>query len=197
MKNIKDCLSLFVIIGFLTFAIASSDDATTTTESETTESVSDTKIEKSFWEYDSFVDEFGDATNEGFLYNSEVINGSFSNSATDDSKLYVNFLISDDGSIAIQLHEYRNPNLVKAYSKDYYSVKIKDEDGEIHSLSAFMRKNSDRIEFKNNKKLHNLLLTGKSLTFSIKEKDSLTSYKFKLENHGDEYSRQFDGDKIK
>ena len=47
---------------------------------------------KNSWQIDYYVDDFGDKTDEGFVYKT-VKNGKFSNSATNGSDLVVKFLI--------------------------------------------------------------------------------------------------------
>ncbi|PZX55923.1 hypothetical protein LV84_02285 [Algoriphagus ratkowskyi] len=135
------------------------------------------------WRVGHYVDEFGESTKQGFITNSSYIQGVFSNTATQDSKLNVNFLINSSSKIYIQLYEYAGNNPVKAYSAENYSVLVQDNDGERLKLRA--TNYSDRLGFEtsDSKKLHNALLKGGSLKFKIYEIDSpTTEYEFTIQN---------------
>ncbi|MCL1484540.1 MAG: hypothetical protein MH208_09340 [Marinobacter sp.] len=58
------------------------------------------------WRVGHYVDEFGEPTKLGYINNSSHIEGVFSNTATQDSNLNVNFLITSPSKISIQLYEY-------------------------------------------------------------------------------------------
>lgn len=115
-----------------------------------------------------YVDEFNEPTTKGYITNKEWIKGSFSNSATQDSKLNVRFLISESSKIAIKLFEYAGNNPVKASSRGTkYRVLIQDNEGNRNSLKAVNY--SDRLVFDEDNSLiiHNALLKG-GMLMSIK-----------------------------
>lgn len=97
------------------------------------------------WTLEYYVDEFDEPTDEAFLY-AKNISGTFSNSATTDSNLYVE-LVLDKENFGIFLYEYGR-NLVKNNSANYvdeYSVTMKTSDGTKHSLSGTLYCGDDRV----------------------------------------------------
>lgn len=135
------------------------------------------------WFVSFYVDDFGEPTKEGYIRNLSLIKGSFSNSATQDSKLNVKFLISSSTDISIMLYEYAGNNPVKAYSPDKYSVLIQDKDGERLKLVA--TNYSDRLSFSKSasKKIHNYFMKGGTIKFRIYEIDTpTTEYSFSIKN---------------
>ena len=115
MKNIKIWVILFVILSaLLYFLVIKSDDSIDykytvfnnksinidqplVNEQPTNEPISD-------WNTDYFSDEFGDVTNNKFMF--ALVDGTFSNSATNNSYLSVQITINKDKKIGIFLHEY-------------------------------------------------------------------------------------------
>jgi len=135
------------------------------------------------WRIRYFVDEFGEPTKQGYITNSSSIKGSFSNTATENSDLNVDFLISKSSDISIQLYEYAGNNPVKAYSIEMYHVYIQDKDGERFTLIATNR--SDRLGFdeSGSRQVHKILLKGGLIKFRIVEFDtSTTQYQFNIQN---------------
>lgn len=135
------------------------------------------------WAVQHYVNDFGDETEKGYITNGEVIVGTFSNSATQDSPLLVKFLIDADKSINIKLFEYASNNPVKAYGSEGYSVKVKDKDGSMYRLQA-TNYESDRmtLDKASAKRLNAALLKGGKLLFVISEDDSPTEYRFTIDN---------------
>lgn len=135
------------------------------------------------WRIGHYVDEFGEATKKGYITNTDYIKGTFSNSATQNSDLNVNFLISNASDISIQLYEYAGDNPVKAYSSDLYHVNIQDKDGNRVLLTATNR--SDRLSFdqSGSRQVHKILLKGGLIKFRIEEFETSTSqYQFNIQN---------------
>jgi cell division septum initiation protein DivIVA len=135
------------------------------------------------WRVGYYVDEFGESTKEGYITNSSLIKGVFSNTATQDSRLNVKFLISGSLEISIQLYEYADNNPVKAYSTENYRVLVQDKNGERLKLRA--QNYSDRLTLNNSnsRKLHKALLSGGSVKFKIYEIDTpTTEYEFTILN---------------
>ncbi len=127
------------------------------------------------WEIGHFVDEFGERTTEKYIANSEPITGTFSNTATQDSPLLVNILITDTRHVAILLYEYARNNPVKASSREYYRVFVKDSSGNRLSMTA--ENNSDRLRFDGDigEEIHSALLKGGTIEFRISEFSRPTS----------------------
>ena len=135
------------------------------------------------WKVSRYVDEFGEPTKKGYVTNTLPIVGTFSNSATQDSRLHVSFLISNPSDISIKLYEYAGNNPVKGYSSQTYSVKVKDSKGQKYGLSAVNY--SDRLSFDNrdSKKVHRILMAGGQIQFWIMEDNTpTTQYQFAIEN---------------
>ena len=138
------------------------------------------KKKKSKWEIKYYVDEFGDRTENGYVYR-VIDDGFFSNSATSNSKLSVKFLI-EPNELTIMLLEYGS-NYVKGSKKrpDNYEVALKISDQKY----LFKAKNySDRLTFDNKSSSEIIELIDKNdqIKFYIEEISdySKTSYKFNL-----------------
>ena len=141
------------------------------------------------WIIKSFVDEFKDKTDSKYLTTKERISGKFSNSATQNSKLAVSILIqkgeNDDSSpiISMFLYEYAGNNPVKVYSKESYTILVKDKNNEKTTLYASNYSDRLTLDMANSLKLHNILKLGGKVKFLIKEdKNSITNYSFEIKN---------------
>ena len=135
------------------------------------------------WSVGHYVDEFGEPTKEGYISNTDYIEGTFSNTATQNSNLNVTFLITNSSKISFQLFEYAKNNPVKAYSTDTYKVMIQDKDGKRYNLIA--ENYSDRISFNSysSKQVHSILLKGGSIKFKVIENETpTTQYEFTISN---------------
>lgn len=136
------------------------------------------------WSIHYYVDEFGESTNKGYITNTSFISGTFSNSATQDSKLNVRFLISDSSNISIKLFEYADSNPVKPWSgSDSYNAIIQDKDGNRLKLKAI--NSSDRLRFnkKSSRRIHNALIKGGNVKMRIYEyNNKSTNYLFSIQN---------------
>lgn len=135
------------------------------------------------WDIRYYVDDFGEPTKSGYITTKNNIKGYFSNTATQDSKLNVRFLITDRKNISFKLFEYAGNNPVKSYSTDTYLVQVQDKDGSRFKLEA--NNYSDRLSFDklDSETLHKILVKGGSIKFRIIEKKTpTTQYKFSLDN---------------
>lgn len=135
------------------------------------------------WSVQYYVDEFGEPTKEGYIQNTELIRGTFSNTATQNSALDIKFLITSINDINIMLYEYAHNNPVKAYSAENYQVLIQDKDGNRVKLIA--TNYSDRLNFDKtaSKKFHSILMKGGSIKFKIYQIDTpTTEYDFTVNN---------------
>mgnify|MGYP001347003215 CR=1 FL=1 len=133
------------------------------------------------WTVRYYVDEFGDPTSQGYISNTNLISGTFSNSATQNSDLNVRFLISNSSDISIKLFEYARKNPVKAYSAEDYRVRIRDKDGK--KLDLIATNYSDRLSFNksDSRRVHNALIKGGYLKFNIYEMDTpINEYNFNI-----------------
>lgn len=82
--------------------------------------------EKKFgiWKISYYVDDFGDYTKDG--YAKTICDGTFSNSATTNDRLAVQFLV-DKSNIRIQLHEYAGIHPIKGEGLIKFKAKGMDE----------------------------------------------------------------------
>lgn len=133
------------------------------------------------WSVRYYVDEFGEKTKQGYITNSLSIKGAFSNTATQDSRLNVDFLITNSSKVSFQLYEYAGNNPVKAYSSESYRVLIQDKNGNRYKFTA--TNYSDRLQFDKttSRKVHNILMKGGSIKFKVVEIDTpTTEYEFTI-----------------
>ena len=89
------------------------------------------------WTHKYFVDEFGDKTEDSYIVS--TCTGTFSNSATSNSKLSVNCMVEIEDSvprIRFNLFEYGN-RMVKDFGGQNIVVKIKLSDGTIESFKLY------------------------------------------------------------
>lgn len=143
------------------------------------------------WSVRFYVDDFGEPTKQGYITNTNSIYGVFSNTATQNSDLKVDLLITNSSDISIQLYEYAHNNPVKAISSDSYTVLVQDKDGGRLSLTAVNY--SDRLSFNTtaSRKLHAVLLKGGTIKFHVKEIETpTTKYEFSISN-ADWYENAF------
>lgn len=100
------------------------------------------------WDKGYYVDDFGDKTNSGFV--SQTIQGLFSNSATEGSRLRVKIFIND-GDLKLEnpwfrFYEYDGNNPVKGtFSKNTMSCRIKDENNQIYRFEMGQGQGSDHM----------------------------------------------------
>ena len=95
------------------------------------------------WMMGEYVDEFKEKTGERYFTNTHRIEGTFSNSATEDSKLEVDLLVDLKG-FHIQLYEYGN-NLLKSSRYRVFKIIIQDKDGQRYDTAGVMNSGADRM----------------------------------------------------
>lgn len=84
------------------------------------------KFESAF-EKKYFVDDFGDPTDQKYIL--QTIDGSFSNSATDNSPAYIKLIYSGGNKLRFDMHEY-NPGSKAHYSSyERYKIRLKSDSG--------------------------------------------------------------------
>lgn len=139
------------------------------------------------WKINYFVDDFGEPTDEGYITTEQPIYGTFSNTATQDSRLRVRFIIAGKKSVAIKLFEYDGNNPVKGY-EDSYKVLVQDKDGNRYELYA-SNYDSDRLTFSSygsnsdSEKFHKILMKGGNVKVRIIDRDrTSTQYNFTVNN---------------
>ena len=137
------------------------------------------------WKIKYYVDEFNNPTTEGYITTKEYVKGTFNNSATTNSLLYVIWLIDKD-DVAIKLAEYGSNVVKSSYDTTYYSIVMLDPDGKKVSMTGTMYKGGDRIYIDTSYESTVLeaLKRNSSVTFKITEKGKYASsdYLFKMED---------------
>ena len=144
------------------------------------------------WEVAHYIDKFKMPTDEAYIRNTHLLCGTFSNTATNNSKLCVRFLIDKD-DIAFMLYEYGDNQVKNGYSSDNedYDIYILDASGVQHKFWGYIRPNGDRIfiddETYNFRETSadflNILKQGGQIHFYIEESDrSSTQYNFTIDD---------------
>jgi hypothetical protein len=131
------------------------------------------------WKKNFYVDDFGDKTTDS--YDSMTASGTFSNSATQDSKaLYV--FIKSDKTITIKVYEYES-NLATSTSGTFEQVKIKTPSGVVVIDEAFFTKQGSLFFSKEQFVSLNEAISESGdyvMIFSRSGKYSTSSYKLKF-----------------
>ena len=159
---------------------------------------------KSSWSVKYFLDDFGDEDkNEPYVGQEYFSEGTFSNTATAGSKVYASIIV-EDHLVSLFLYEYgRNPVVNNSsYNDDEYEVKFKDADGNVTDCFGISYPKTDRIWLVNdtgvtNAKNHTDYFTlddsskilalfnkDQELSVSVKEKNGLSAYAFKMDTTG-------------
>lgn len=147
-------------------ALQSQVEQISTSEEKSVENDTDNSNAKDegYWVIRSFTDKFGDSTNDKYITNNDYIEGTFSNSATTNSKLNVVLAIekgSTKGKITISLYEYGD-QLVKnsnSYSKNDNNYAVFFKTGSTEWLcKGIMTAGNDRIVIDSESDDHDYLL---------------------------------------
>ena len=152
----------------------------------TTDSGTCTRCGKSFqkeiWQQNYYVDEFNNPTNQAYIKNKTYFIGSFSNSATNNSKLYA-YLLIDKDDVAIKMWEYGS-YLVKGTSTTSYNITILDDNDGKHYTSGTIYKNGDRIYFSDSNFIISLIKQNEKLKIYLVENSQYgykSTYLFEVE----------------
>ena len=164
--------------------ISTTDAITTTTTTTTTTITTTTTAPKAkTWEKRYYVDEFDEPTDEWYIYCS--FSGTFSNSATNDSRLSGNILI-DSTDISIMLYEYNRNQVKNVYSRDKsYTIVVRSAGGDKATFKGTIYSKGDRIFINSSQEasMKNWLKKSGTLKFYIYETDnSVTNYLFEVES---------------
>lgn len=132
------------------------------------------------WVLKYYVDEFDQPTESAYITYSDLLVGTFSNSATSDSSLYAKMLI--DQSIAIMLYEYGNSQ-VTSYSDTDYNIIMRDSSGNKTPIAGTMYENGDRIFIDSlyQDVVLDTLSSGDEISFYVEESEHpITNYLFTI-----------------
>ena len=166
----------------------------------------------SSWKFDYYVDDFKNKTDTAYVKQSNnFTKGNFSNSATNYSPAYAEFLVNRD-SIYLELYEYNSYFPVTASSSDKAHIKIQTDDGNVIDLGSFgFTFNNKRILINNKillisslmtnpvKQLFEAFVTSPTVKMRIEVKSSFGSssiYNFSIPTNGFEemYHNAFIGE---
>ena len=143
------------------------------------------------WQVSYFVDDFGEPTKDGYITNKQFIKGSFSNTATEDSKLNVRLLTLSETNIHIMLYEYAGNNPVKASSRVTYTLLVQDKDGNRLELKAGHRSDRLILQVEASSGVHQALMKGGEVRFRIIENGNRTNqYSFDISD-ADRYDNAY------
>ena len=153
--------------------------------------------ESKMWVLSYYEDEFKEPTDECYITNSKYFEGTFSNTATTDSKLYVQIL-ADKSRFSIKLLEH-GKNIVENSSASQavnYTITVKYDDGEKSKIYADMQPGEDKITMDSpyGYYLASKLKENESISFYICEsKRTTTNYLFTVtsDNFEELYDEQF------
>lgn len=147
-------------------------DNTEETEADTTED--------NTWEMRYYVDEFNEPTDDAFVTNTGLLEGTFSNSATTNSLLQGFFRIEKD-MVSMQLFEYGEYRVTNPYSKlKQFGVTVLDQDKNKKTYYGAMVSDGTVLFLYDTSSLNscsnfiNLLKKGGTIKISIDDYDGST-----------------------
>lgn len=136
------------------------------------------------WIIRNYVDHFGDPTSENYLTTKYRIIGTFSNTATTNSKLGVVVLVDDD-SFAFDIYEYNDNIVENYYSKTRtYQIEVKRPNGSKITLTGKMYSKSSRLfldEKDEMQLIHYFKNNFGEYKFFISNKDDMTTWSFSVD----------------
>lgn len=144
-----------------------------------------TETPAGIWSVNYYVDDFQQPTDEWYITTNSTFSGTFSNSATTNSKLEVQVL-ADAEDIAFFLYEYGRSQVKNPSSNyvDEYDITMRTADGTDHSLSGTVYCGGDRlmIEGTDMDTVLAAMKDGGTISFHIVESErTTTTYLFSLE----------------
>lgn len=118
------------------------------------------------WTISSYVDQFGDPTNEKHILTNRL--GTFSNSATSNSDLYVRILVDKD-AIGIFLHEYNVSRPAEGVVGSM-TINLKNSDGKTLTVHSYSNWNhSGGIKIQKDRVMHDYTKLKNFLASSVGE----------------------------
>ena len=156
---------------------------------------SDAPSTKGLWSLNYYVDNFNQPTDQWYISTDDYFSGTFSNSATTDSKLLTIAAVDFEGNISFFLWEYGR-NQVKNSSErtvDEYNITMRTPDGTDHELTGTIYCGGDRL-FIDDAYVNDVLtaMQGEgTISFYIVQADrTTTTYLFSIEadNFGSVYA---------
>lgn len=152
--------------------------------------------DKGDWVMKYYVDKFGKETDQPFLTTSHLISGTFSNSATRNSKLLVHLLYDTNNGLAFEFYQYGSSPYSASFRTESYSVSIEDGKGKQHDypFGAVINEGSFRFEVlraysrvknKQAEEVLRYLMDGGTVKFLLETTDhSNQSFRFDVDADG-------------
>ena len=142
-------------------------------------------VDFSKWEVSYYVDNFNQPTNEWYITNKYQVTGTFSNSATTDSKLEV-IAVIDPAHISFVLYEYGSSQVKNSSSYSYklYNITILDDSNNQHAMTGTIYLNGDRLAIDDpyyNEFIQILSNSSKIRVFIENQERTINKYLFDLE----------------
>ena len=175
MKTIK-VIGIALICSFAMMSCSSLDEWAETAPAKPKQdaiisaiNATDNNVEGDFWKIMNFVDDFGDTTDEVYLTTETDLSGTFSNSATTNSKLTAQILVPYK-KVHLFMQEYGSLPVKGSIFKIRYKIIAKMADGTTEDWGSAWNY-SDRIIFnsKQSKKIIITLASGKAFKISLQE----------------------------
>ncbi len=139
------------------------------------------------WSVSYFVDEFNNPTNHKYI-RCDTVQGTFSNSATTNSKLTAYILVykqienMDLLKVDVKLYEYGSQVVKGIYSSEKYDITVLDTKNVKHYLTGTIHQGEDRISFDEVDEIISILKQQGTINVYMKSsKYSTSTYLFSIE----------------
>ena len=139
------------------------------------------------WSVGYFVDEFNNPTNHKYI-RCDTVQGTFSNSATTNSRLHAYILVNkqyvnmDWLEVEIKLYEYGSQVVKGIYSSEKYDMTVLDTKNVKHYLTGTIHKGDDRINVEEVDEMISILKQRGTINIHMKSsKYSISTYLFSIE----------------
>jgi len=161
---------------------SSVDQSIESSDTLSSEATSSTSTSAGSWAKEFYVDEFNEPTDEWYAYYN--FSGTFSNSATNNSKLS-GYVLVDNADVCFVLYEYGRNQVKNIYSDaEEYTIVARSDSGE-QTFTGYVYSEGDRLAVAESSvgKMKELLKSGGTIKFYIYETDnSVTNYLFQVES---------------
>ena len=186
-KTLALVLCSVMVLVFSTGCFGGADNQSnnqSSVKTTTTTRITTTTAKPEVWELRYYVDEFDQPTSKWYVANRNYFTGTFSNSATENSKLNVIILV-DAEKVSFVLYEYGHNMVKNSYSKSNgYTIVMKDVSGTRHEMSGYIPSQGDRLILNDSyeKKVVNALKQSGEVIFYIYDSDrTVNEYLFTVE----------------
>jgi hypothetical protein len=121
------------------------------------------------WEIGEYEDQFGNKTGEKFITPKSMIRGKFSNPATENSDLDVQFIYSDKDGVTIRLYEYGKQlgSPATAIGIEKVNIAIQDGNGQQYNFTGGMSQTWMFFDLNDRETVKQILLAGGNIKFRI------------------------------